>query len=254
MYFDAHAHLDDDKFWGELPQVVDRIRSAGVTAVVNAGCDLPSSVAGLVLANTYPWCYATVGLHPHVASEWNEETCRILKVLSKDPRCVAIGEIGLDYHYDFSPREVQKEVFERQLELAHEQHMPVVLHLREAFGDATEILSRRRDLLTDGVLVHCYSGSVELARDFFNKLDAYYSFGGALTFAKNKGEVLSAIPQDRILLETDAPYMTPVPYRGKRNDPSLLPLTAAKMAELMGLTIEEVADLTFRNAKRLYRL
>ncbi|MBO4534531.1 MAG: TatD family hydrolase [Clostridia bacterium] len=254
MYFDAHTHLDDDKFLGEVSQVACRLVEAGVSGVVNAGCDLTSSVEGLMLAHTYPWCYATVGVHPHEASTVCEEVYPLLEMLAKDPRCVAVGEIGLDYHYDFSPREVQREVFIRQLELAHRLHLPVVLHLREAFGDTVEILNARRGLLTDGVLVHCYSGSAELARDFFNTLDAYYSFGGALTFAKHKEDVLSVIPRDRLLLETDAPYMTPVPHRGKRNEPALLPLTAAKMAEMLGMTLEEVAELTTANAKRLYRL
>lgn len=254
MYFDAHAHLDDDKFYGDLDEVVPRMLSAGVTEVVNAGCDLPSSATGLVLAHTYPWCYATVGVHPHTASEMCKETLDALELLAHDPKCVAIGEIGLDYHYDFSPRDVQREAMVVQLELAHRLHLPVVLHLREAFGDACKILDDNRRLLQDGVLVHCYSGSLELARDFFNGLDAYYSFGGALTFAKNKGEILSVIPRERLLIETDAPYMTPVPHRGKRNDPSLLPLTAAKMAELLGMTVEDVAAVTRANAKRLYRL
>lgn len=253
MYFDAHAHLDDEQFDG-LEDIVQTMLLAGVGGVVNAACDLASCQTSQALADTYDWCYCTAGLHPHYAQDADENTYLRIRQFAAHPKCVAIGEIGLDYHYDFSPREVQREVFARQLALAHELHMPVVLHLREAYQDANEILLAHRDLLQDGVLLHCYSGSAQLAKDVYNKLDCYYSFGGAITFAKHKDEVLQAIPRERLLLETDCPYMTPVPLRGTRNTPANLPLIAAKMAQLLEMDEQEVQRLTTQNARRFYRL
>ena len=254
MLFDAHAHLDDEKFGGELDGVVEKLLEAGVVGVVNAACDEDSCHTSLALAEKYPWCYFTVGIHPHCAKDYTPETEALIRRLAAHPKCVAVGEIGLDYHYDNSPREAQRAVFARQLVLADELGKPVVLHLREAYEDANQILAQHRDKLRNGVLLHCYSGSAELARDVYNGLDAYYSFGGAITFAKHKDKVLAVIPPERLLLETDCPYMTPVPLRGQRNDPSLLPYVCAKMAELIGKTPEEVALLTTQNARRFYRL
>lgn len=253
MYFDAHAHLDDEQFDDLIP-VVEAMQQAAVCGVVNASCDVASCHTSQQLARTYDWCYCTAGIHPHYAAEVTDADYDEVVQCAAYAKCVAIGEIGLDYHYDFSPREAQREVFVRQLALAHSLHLPVVLHLREAYADANAILLANRALLTDGVLLHCYSGSAELVRDVYNELDCYYSFGGALTFAKHKAEVLAAIPPQRLLLETDCPYMTPVPYRGTRNSPANLPLIAAKMAELLGMSVEQVAELTTQNAHRLYRL
>lgn len=254
MYFDAHAHLDDEQFVQGLDEVVENMRVVGVTGVVNAACDLASCASSQALAERYPWCWCTAGIHPHYAQDADEIAYQRIRQFASHSRCVAIGEIGLDYHYDLSPRDVQRKVFADQLALAHELRLPVVLHLREAYQDANEILSAHRELLTDGVLLHCYSGSAELVRDVYNKLDCYYSFGGAITFAKHKEEVLRAIPKERLLLETDCPYMTPVPLRGRRNSPANLPIICAKMADLLGLDDQEMQEFTYQNARRFYRL
>lgn len=254
MLFDAHAHLDDEQFATGLDGVVDAMAVAGIGTVVNAACDMASVLTSRALAERYPWCYFTVGIHPHYAEQVVPADYDQLFLLAQHPKCVAYGEIGLDFHYDFSPRDRQAEVFLRQLEVAHSLHLPVVLHIREAYQVANEILLSHKHLLTDGILLHCYSGSKELAETVYNGLDAYYSFGGAITFAKHKDEVLRAISVERILLETDCPYMTPVPLRGKRNDPSNIPLVRDKMAQLLGRTPEEIERITTANARRFYRL
>lgn len=253
MYVDAHAHLDDEQF-DDLGPVIAAMRAADVGLVVNAACDVGSCRSSQNLADTYDWCYCTAGVHPHYAQDVTPNTYAAIAAYAAHPKCVAIGEIGLDYHYDLSPRDVQRQVFVAQLQLAHELHLPVVLHIREAYADANDILLSHRDLLTDGVLLHCYSGSAELARDVYNGLDCYYSFGGAITFAKHKDEVLRAIPRNRLLLETDCPYMTPVPLRGRRNSPANIPLVAARMAELLGESLDEIRRCTTDNARRFYRL
>lgn len=254
MYFDAHAHLDDERFAEGLDDVLPAIREAGVEGVVNAACDLDSCRTSGELANAVPWIWCTAGIHPHYADTVTADALSRVARYAQMPKCVAVGEIGLDYHYDFSPRDAQRKAFAEQLALAHELHMPVVLHLREAYADANEILLGNRSLLTDGVLLHCYGGSAELARDVYNKLDCYYSFGGAVTFAKHKDEVLAAIPRERLLLETDCPYMTPVPYRGQRNTPANIPIIARKIAELLGADEGEIAFQTTANARAFYRL
>jgi len=254
MYFDAHAHLDDEQFAEGLADVLPLVQAAGVEGVVNAACDLDSCRTSHLLAQSVPYIWSTAGIHPHSAEGTGDEHYQeVLRYAGMD-KCVAIGEIGLDYHYDFSPRDTQRRVFEAQLALAHELHMPVVLHIREAYADANDILLANRSLLADGVLLHCYSGSAELVRDVYNKLGCYYSFGGAVTFAKHKEEVLSAVPSDRLLLETDCPYMTPVPLRGQRNTPANIPLVCRKVAELLARDEREIAAETTRNAKVFYRL
>lgn len=254
MYFDAHAHLDDEAFAEGLDDVLPAILVAGVEGVVNAACDLKSTHTSGALSRQVPWIWCTAGVHPHYAESVNDDMLREVAEATVNPKCVAYGEIGLDYHYDFSPRDVQRDVFVKQLSLAHELRMPVVLHLRECYEDANAILLANRSLLTDGVLLHCYSGSMELARDIYNGLDCYYSFGGAVTFAKRKDEVLKVIPRERLLIETDCPYMTPVPYRGQRNTPANIPIICRKIADLLGEDAQTIAQATTQNAKRFYRL
>lgn len=254
MYFDAHAHLDDEQFAEGLDAVLPAIAAAGVEGVVNAACDLNSCHTSGALARNVPWIWCTAGVHPHYADKVDDEALSKVADYARMDKCVAVGEIGLDYHYDFSPREVQRQAFAAQLALAHELRMPVVLHIRDAYQDANEILLANRSLLTDGVLLHCYSGSAELVRDVYNALDCYYSFGGAVTFAKHKDVVLREVPRERLLLETDCPYMTPVPLRGQRNTPANIPLVAAKIAELLGVSVEHIARTTTQNARAFYRL
>lgn len=254
MYFDAHAHLDDEMFSDGLADVLPAIQAAEVEGVVNAACDIDSCHTSGVLARTVPFIWCTAGVHPHYADSVDDGVLQRVAAYAKMEKCVAVGEIGLDYHYDFSPREAQRKAFLAQLDLAHTLRMPVVLHIRDAYQDANEILSANRSLLTDGVLLHCYSGSTELVRDVYNGLDCYYSFGGAVTFAKHKDAVLREVPPERLLLETDCPYMTPVPLRGRRNTPANIPLIAAKIADLLGVSVEQIARSTTANARRFYRI
>ena len=254
MLFDAHAHLNDDDLFPKAEALRGEYLENGVGYVVNAGYDIPSSQKGRILADTYPECFFTVGLHPHDSKLADQTLYENIKDLASHPKCVAVGEIGLDYHYDLSPRDVQAKVFVSQLEVAHALKKPVVIHLREAYGDFDKLIFDNKGYIQDGILLHCYSGSAEQASNVYNKLDAYYSFGGAITFAKNKGIVLSSIPKDRIMLETDCPYMTPVPFRGRENSPKYLPLVRDKMAELLSLSSAEVEKMTTENSKRFYRI
>ena len=223
-----------------------------VCGIINCASHLDSARFSLRLAEQYDYVYAAVGIHPHEAAEasatWEEE----LYALAQHKKAVAIGEIGLDYHYDFSPRDVQRKVFEKQLDIAKELSLPVIIHDREAHGDMYDILSSRKDL--SGV-IHCFSGSVELARQTVD-MGMYIGLGGAVTFknARVPVEVAQYIPLDRLLLETDAPYMTPVPYRGKRCDSSHIALTAQKIADVKGITVDELLKVTRQNVERLFGL
>lgn len=254
MFIDAHAHLDDEAIAPREEEIVRAAKAAGVGVIVNASSDLPSSLASAALAARREEVYAVVGVHPHEAKTYSDEVEKELRRLSGEQKVVAIGEIGLDYHYDLSPREVQKAVLEREIALADELELPVVFHVREAYEDFNEIVERNLSRLTHGCLLHCYSGSAELARYYSDRLDAYFSFGGVLTFAKHKDVVLAAIPKNRLLLETDCPYMTPVPHRGEKNEPKHIPLIAAKMAELTGLSLAEIERVTTENALAFYKI
>jgi len=252
MYVDSHAHLDDEAIAEREEEIVRAAREAGVGIIVNASSDLPSSERSVALAARHKEVYAVVGVHPHEAKTYTSDVEKRLVALAKEKKVVALGEIGLDYHYDLSPRDVQKEVLEREIVLADELGLPVVFHVREAYEDFNAIIERNAAHLKHGVLLHCYGGSAELARYYREKFGAKFSFGGVLTFAKHKDVVLAAAGLENILLETDCPYMTPVPYRGTPNEPKHIPLVAAKMAELLGVSVEEVAARTTRNALSFY--
>ena len=254
MYVDAHAHLDDPILAPREEEILAAAKAAGVTLVVNASSDLPSSEASVALATRHKEIYAVIGVHPHEAKTYNSEVEKRLIQLAKQPKVVAFGEIGLDYHYDLSPRSVQCEVLAREIEVAAELSLPVVFHVREAYEDFNRIIEEKKAYLKNGVLLHCYGGSAELARYYSKNFDAYFSFGGVLTFAKHKDLVLAEIPEERLLLETDCPYMTPVPFRGTPNEPKHIPLVAEKMAELKGLSREKIEDMTTANALRFYRI
>lgn len=253
MIFDTHAHLDDRAFDTDRTQLLDRLPEEGIALVMNPGCSLASSQEAVRLANQYDFLFAAVGSHPDAADEVNEETLRQYRRLCADnPKVKAIGEIGLDYHYEDIPRDIQKLAFRAQMDLARELDLPVIVHEREAHEDGMKIAA---EFPTVTGVFHCYSGSLEMARWLIER-GWYIGFGGVLTFknARKALEVAANIPLERIVLETDCPYMAPEPYRGKRNDPGKLYRVAEKLAELRGLTVEEVQAVTLENGKRLYRI
>ncbi|MEA4965887.1 MAG: TatD family hydrolase [Oscillospiraceae bacterium] len=250
MYFDSHAHLNDRAFDGDREAVVTRMLERGVTEVMNVGCCLESSRACIALAERYPFVYAAVGSHPDHADLLDDSTLDQYRAMAAHEKVRAIGEIGLDYHYEDVPRAVQQAAFRRQMALAGALRLPVIVHEREAHGDAMTILDEFPGVT--GVF-HCYSGSWEMAKILLLR-GWYLGFTGVLTFknAKKAVEVAANAPLDRLLIETDCPYMAPEPHRGKRNDPSYLPLTAARLAELRGITPEEAGETTASNARRLF--
>ena len=250
MIFDSHAHLDHRRFDDDRDEIFATLHENGVGGVMNIGCDLTSSMKSVALAGKYPFVWAAVGSHPDDAANFTESTAQMYAAMAKNPRVRAIGEIGLDYYYDDNPPEVQKKAFLRQMELAAETGLPVILHDRDAHGDTLEIV--RRFPTVKGVF-HCYSGSAEMAKEVV-KLGYYVGFTGVITFknARKAVEALQAVPLDRVLVETDCPYMAPEPHRGKRCDSRLLPFTVQKMAELRGISYEEMVAATEQNAKRLF--
>ncbi|HEY8417759.1 MAG TPA: TatD family hydrolase [Limnochordales bacterium] len=250
---DSHAHLDHEQFAGDVDAVIQRAQAAGVRYIVTIGSDLASSEAAVRLAEAYPCVYATVGIHPHDATQFNEEAYRRLRELAAHPRVVAIGEIGLDYHYDFSPRPVQRAAFVRQLELARETGLPFVVHNREADTDTMAVL---RDYAADlPGLMHSFAGSLEMLEECL-AMGYLVSTGGMVTF-RNADEiraVMAQVPLDRLLVETDAPYLTPVPLRGRRNEPAYVQYVVAFLAQWRGVEASRLAAITTANACRFFRL
>lgn len=253
MLIDTHCHLTDERLAGEAEEIIASFDRDGLECAVTVGYDYQSSFGGKQIADTHEKVYCTLGIHPHDAKTATQAIYDEFMTAATDPKVVAIGEIGLDYYYDLSPREVQQKVFAEQLELAHACGLPVSLHVRDAYEDCRRILFDNKHYLAHGVLLHCYSGSAEMAK-VFGKLDAYFAFGGAITFknAKHNIESLAVVPRERLLVETDCPYMTPVPFRGKTNYPKYVSLVADKMSEVLGLERVEVERLTTENAKRLF--
>lgn len=249
--FDSHAHYDSSAFDEDREQVLNGLKEQGVCAVINCASDIKTARESIELAERFPFIRAAAGIHPHEAAEITEADYRDLEELLQSPKVVAVGEIGLDYHYDFCPRETQIEVLRRQLAIANACGLPVIIHDREAHGDMYPIL---REFRPKGV-IHCFSGSVELAREALAN-GMYIGLGGAVTFknAKVPVEVAAYVPDDRLLIETDAPYMTPVPFRGKRCTSAHIAYTAQKLAEIRGVTKDEILDLTRQNANRLFGL
>lgn len=248
---DSHGHLNDPKLLEDLEGVLARSKEAGVTEIIVPGYDLESSLKALELAEKYDGLYALVGIHPHEAADYDEETEEKLKELLSGNKVVGLGEIGLDYYYDNSPRDVQKAVFIRQLKLAEMAGKPVVIHSREAFLDTFNILKEFKGRL-EGVF-HCFSGSVESSERIIKELGFYISLGGPVTFkkAKEPKEVAKSLPLEYLLIETDCPYLAPHPFRGKTNEPSYLPLILKEIEELRGEKIEEA---TVRNTRKLFRI
>ncbi len=252
MFFDTHAHYDAKQFDADRDEVLAALPEAGVGLVIDPGCDLPSSRAALALADRYPHVYAAVGIHPEDCAGYDgEEDLYALRELARHPKCVAIGEIGLDYYWkENPPREFQQKVFCDQLALASEIKKPVIIHDRDAHGDCLEIV---KDFpLVRGVF-HCFSGSAEMAVELV-KLGWMISFTGVLTYpnARKAVEAARAIPMERLMLETDSPYMAPVPHRGKRNDSRNLAHICAVLAEIKGISPEECARITAENGKRFF--
>jgi len=243
--FDTHAHYTDKRFAPDRDAMLRSLPWRGVACVLTCGSDLSDSRAALALAGEYDYVYATCGVHPHEATKKLDD----LQALLQDKKCIALGEIGLDYHYDFSPRDAQRDCFARQLALAQELTMPVIVHDREAHEDTLSLLQEYRPR---GV-VHCFSGSLEFAREIL-ALGMYIGLGGAVTFrnAKKTVEVAANVPLDRLLLETDAPYMTPEPFRGRRCDSAHIAYTAQKITEIRGMDTQELIDACHENGKRLF--
>ena len=253
MLFDTHAHMDDRSFDEDREELLAALPGKGISLLMNPGCSYESSLNAIALAEGYDYIYAAVGSHPDVADEVDEALIEKYRNLcSQHPRVKAIGEIGLDYHYEDIPRDIQKRAFRLQMELARELDMPVIVHEREAHEDGLKIVD---EFPTVKGVFHCYSGSLEMAKELI-KRGWYIGFTGVLTFknARKAIEVAANIPLDRIVIETDCPYMAPVPFRGKRNDPGLVCHMANKLAELRGISPEEAARITLENGKRLYRI
>lgn len=252
MFFDTHAHYDSSKFSADRDEVLSSLSAHGVTLVVDPGDNTERSRRAVALAHHYPFVYAAVGWHPEEAEEWTDESLGEIRTLAADDRVVAIGEIGLDYYWDKSYVEKQKSMFRAQIELALEMNLPVIVHDREAHGDCLEIVRDYSDLR--GVF-HCFSGSAEMAKELV-KRGWYLGFDGPITYknAVKALEVIRLMPMDRILLETDSPYLAPVPNRGKRNDSRNLPYIAAVIAREKQLDVETVAAATMENGKRLFAI
>ncbi len=253
MLFDTHAHLDASAFQADRAELLANLPGQGLSLVMNPGCDLPSSKMAVELAGQYDYIYAAVGSHPDAADQVDEAALdEYRRLCLAHPKVKAIGEIGLDYHYEDIPREIQKKAFRMQMELAKELNLPVIVHQREASEDGLTIVKEFPEVT--GVF-HCFSGSLELARELI-KRGYYIGFTGVLTFknARKALEVAANIPLERIVLETDCPYMAPEPFRGKRNDPGKLYRMAQRLAELRGMTEAEIQTVTTENGKRLYRI
>ena len=248
---DSHCHLDDKQFDADRDEVIARAREAGVERMlaIGTGEGPPDLEAALRLARQHEFMYATVGVHPHDAAKATPETFATLRVLVAEPKVLAIGEIGLDYHYDFSPREVQREVFIAQMKLAAEAAKPIVIHTREAWDDTLRLLHEN---WTGAGIIHCFTGGPTEARQAL-ALGFHLSFGGVLTFPKAETlrEAARMAPENRLLVETDAPYLAPVPKRGKRNEPAFMVETVQRLAEVRGVAPEHLAEVTTGNFERL---
>ncbi len=252
MLFDTHTHLDDVRYDEDRDLLIKKIREEGVSLILNAAAD-PGNIDQVVeLSEKYDFIYSAVGVHPHNVKDMNESVVEEIKVLAKSKKVVAIGEIGLDYYYDNSPRDLQRYWFARQIGIARELSLPILVHDRDAHEETLGIIKDEKTGEVGGVF-HCYSGSVEMARDVLNN-NFHIAIGGVITFknAKRAVSVVKYVPMDRLLIETDCPYLTPEPFRGQRNDPGKVRFVAEKIAEIKGISFEEVAAATLENGKRLF--
>ncbi len=258
MLIDTHTHLDDTRYDGDREAMIERAREAGVDTFITIGCDLATSKAAVELADRYPFVYASIGVHPHEVRHIDDGWYDEFRCLAKHPKVVAYGEIGLDYHYNHSPPTLQRERFREQIQLARELTLPVVIHTREAQEDTIAILKEEQAADVGGVF-HCFTGDAWLAKGGLD-LGFHLSFSGVVTFqnATMLREIVATVPMDRILIETDCPYLTPVPHRGKRNEPAYVRLVAETIASVKStaapVSVDEVGRLTSANACRLFRL
>jgi TatD DNase family protein len=254
LLIDTHAHLDDARFDGDRDAMIARAREAGVEHLVTIGCDLTTSRAAVELADRYPFVYATVGVHPHEAKQIGDSWYDDLRRLAQHKKVVAYGEIGLDYHYNHSPPKLQRERFREQITLARDLRLPIVVHTREAQDDTITVLKEENAADVGGVF-HCFSGDARLAKDALD-LGFLLSFSGVITFqnATMLRDIVKTVPMDRILVETDSPYLTPAPHRGKRNEPAHVRLVAEKIAAIQGMTADQIAELTSQNARRVFKI
>ncbi len=255
MFIDTHAHLTFPEFKIDLPDVIKRAKEVNLEAIINIALDNEALAASLKIAEEYPgYVFNAYGLHPHDASTWNEDIAKKMRELAKDKKIIAIGEMGLDYHYKLSPIEVQKEVFRKSLQIAQELDLPAVIHSREASKDTMLLIHEENQGKLKGVL-HCFGGDMDLAREALD-LGLLISFTGNITFPK--ADIIRAaakeIPLDRIMIETDCPFLAPQAFRGKRNEPAYVVKVAEQIAEIKGLTIEDIAAETTKNAKQLFKI
>lgn len=253
MLIDSHAHLLDERLKDNIPAIVADFAKNDVEMSVEIGADMESSRGAVKLADSYKNIYAAVGLHPESAESFSDDDINEIAMLAKNSKVVAIGEIGLDYHYDYD-KTAQKSLLIKQIILANSLNLPVIIHLRDAYLDMENILKEYKKYINNGILFHCYSGSREMI-DRFAFLDPYYAFGGAITFKNNnRAEVIKAVKKDRLMLETDCPYLTPVPHRGEINTPNNLKFVAERMALDLGMSYDEIAKITTENTKRFYNI
>ncbi|MBO5060090.1 MAG: TatD family hydrolase [Clostridia bacterium] len=254
MLFDSHAHYNDSHFDNDRFEILESMQENNVGYIMNISDSMKSVLKVLDIAKRYSFVYASVGVHPEETAELCEADMELLEEYTKNPKVKAIGEIGLDYYWDSVPRDVQKKWFVRQIELAKKVNLPVVIHDRDAHGDCMDIL-RSENVRDVGGILHCYSGSVEMAKEILD-FGMYIAFGGTLTFknARKVREVAEYVPLDRIVIETDCPYLAPEPHRGKRNSSLYIHYVAEKLAEIKGISYEEAERVTCRNAKRCYRI
>ncbi|HET7578951.1 MAG TPA: TatD family hydrolase [Bacillales bacterium] len=254
MLFDTHTHVNVEQFDEDREAVIERAREAGVSQMVVVGFDRETIDGAMALAETYDFIYAAVGWHPVDAIDATDEDFRRIEQLADHPKVVALGEMGLDYHWDKSPKDVQVEVFKRQIDIAKRVKMPIIIHNREATDDIIAVLKEENAAEVGGIM-HCFSAGLEEAKQCLD-MNFYISFGGPVTFknAKLPKEVAKEIPLDRLLVETDCPFLSPHPYRGKRNEPARVKLVAEKIAELKEIDLEKLAEITSDNARRLFAI
>ncbi len=254
MIFDTHAHYDDERFDEDREELLKQLHRDGISYILNASASPESLEASLELAEKFPFVYAALGIHPHDAEKMDEELLNKIKILSKHEKVVAIGEIGLDYYYDNSPRDIQRYWFERQIELAKELRLPIIIHDRDAHEDTVNIL-KKTDVKQVGGIFHCFAGSAQMAVEML-KLNLYIAIGGPVTFKNSRKtiEVVKAVPLEKLLVETDSPYLSPEPMRGKRNNSGNLVHIIRKIADIKGVSESLVAETTLMNAKKVFGL